>query len=131
MKLVIEIPEKIYNYVNAEWKDIPNPTIESPISIICNAIINGTPLPKGHGRLIDADAEAKKGGLDKATKYGNEDAEQQHFSYSTMMMYEIADILDDADVIIEADKEDCQKEAHGCTYGGVSWGGTYKADKED
>ena len=50
-------------------------------------------------------AEAKKWGLDKATKYGNETSEQQHFSYSTMMMYEIADILDDADVIIEADKE--------------------------
>lgn len=34
--------------------------------------------------------------LEKATKYGNEDAEQQHFSYSTMMMYEIKDEIDDA-----------------------------------
>jgi hypothetical protein len=33
--------------------------------------------------------------LEKATKYGNEDAEQQHFSYSTMMMYEIKDEIDD------------------------------------
>ena len=32
--------------------------------------------------------------LEKATKYGNEDAEQQHFSYSTMMMYEIKDEID-------------------------------------
>jgi hypothetical protein len=32
----------------------------------------------------------------KATKYGNEDAEQQNFSYSTMMMYEIADMIEDA-----------------------------------
>ena len=70
-----------------------------------NLIANGTPLPKGHGRLIDADAEIKKWGLDKATKYGNETSEQQHFSYSSMMMYEIADILDDANVILEADKE--------------------------
>ena len=34
-------------------------------------------------------------GLDKATKYGNKDAEQQAISYSTMFMYEIADITDE------------------------------------
>lgn len=33
--------------------------------------------------------------LAKATKYGNDDAEQQNFSYSTMMMYEIADMIED------------------------------------
>lgn len=32
--------------------------------------------------------------LEKATKYDNKDAEQQHFSYSTMMMYEIKDEID-------------------------------------
>ena len=63
------------------------------------------PLPEKHGRLIDADATMKQWGLDKATKYGNETAEQQHFSYSTMMMYEITDILDDALVVIEAEGE--------------------------
>lgn len=68
-------------------------------------MIKGIPLPKGHGRLIDADAVAKKLGLDKATKYGNADAEQQDFSYSTMMMYEIADIFEDAEVVVEADEE--------------------------
>ena len=58
-----------------------------------------------HGRLIDADTIMEQWGLDKATKYRNETAEQQHFSYSTMMMYEIADILDDAPVVIEAEGE--------------------------
>ena len=61
-------------------------------------------IPTPHGRLIDADAEAKKWGLDKAVKYGNKDAEQQHFSYSTMMMYEIRDILDDAETVIESEE---------------------------
>ena len=61
-------------------------------------------VPVPHGRLIDADAETKRWGLDKATKYGNETAEQQHFSYSTMMMYEIADILDDATTVIESEE---------------------------
>ena len=63
------------------------------------------PLPEKHGDLIDKDEAVKRWGLDKATKYGNETAEQQHFSYSTMMMYEIVDILDDAPVIIEAEGE--------------------------
>ena len=62
-------------------------------------------LPEKHGRLIDADTIMEQWGLDKATKYRNETAEQQHFSYSTMMMYEIADILDDAPVVIEAEGE--------------------------
>lgn len=35
-------------------------------------------------------------GLTKCVKYGNESAEQQHDSYSTMMMYEIADEIEDA-----------------------------------
>ena len=33
--------------------------------------------------------------LKDCTKYGNKDAEQQHKSYSTMMMYEVADLVDD------------------------------------
>ena len=37
--------------------------------------------------------------LTKCVKYGNENAEQQHDSYSTMMMYEIADEIDDAPTI--------------------------------
>ena len=34
--------------------------------------------------------------LTKCVKYGNENAEQQHDSYSTMMMYEIAYEIEDA-----------------------------------
>ena len=43
----------------------------------------------------------KNYGLDKATKYGNKNAEQQSLSYSTMMMYEIADIIDEIKEIID------------------------------
>ena len=34
-------------------------------------------------------------GCENATKYGNENAEQQAKSYSTLMLYEIADIVED------------------------------------
>ena len=69
-------------------------------------IANGTPLPEGHGRLIDADELIRQYNLDEATKYGNKNAKQQAHSYSTMMLYEIADMIDDAPTIIEADKGD-------------------------
>ena len=61
-------------------------------------------VPK-HGRLIDADALMDGWmHLRDAIKYGNKNAEQQRHSYSTMMMYEIANEIDDAPTIIEAEE---------------------------
>lgn len=47
MQIVIEIPEE-------EYKIIKNCT--APMTWSEHLIKNGIPLPKGHGRLIDADA---------------------------------------------------------------------------
>ena len=55
--------------------------------------------------------------LSDCTKYGNKDAEQQNKSYSTMMMYEVADLIDDLIEIIkqEAEKhEECYKDCGEC-----------------
>ena len=52
MQIVIEIPD------NYDIGKIENGSIAS--KIILNAVKNGTPLPKGHGRLIDADALLKR-----------------------------------------------------------------------
>lgn len=54
-------------------------------------------------RLIDADALLEQYGLKDATKYGNKDAEQQAHSYSTLMFYEIADMIEDAPTVFDAD----------------------------
>ena len=54
-------------------------------------------------RLIDADALLEQYSLKDATKYGNKDAEQQAHSYSTMMLYEIADMIESAPTAYEAD----------------------------
>ena len=51
----------------------------------------------------------KNYGLDKATKYGNENAEQQRLSYSTMMMYEVADLVDDIKEIIDEYKAESEE----------------------
>ena len=40
--------------------------------------------------------------LKDCTKYGNRDAEQQEKSYRTMMMYEVADLVDDLLEIVKA-----------------------------
>ena len=55
-------------------------------------------------RLIDADVLLEQYNLKDATKYGNKDAEQQAHSYSTMMLYEIADMIEDAPTAYNVDK---------------------------
>ena len=55
--------------------------------------------------------------LSDCTKYGNNNAEQQKSSYSTMMMYEVADLVDDLIEIVkqEAEKyEECYKYCGDC-----------------
>ena len=60
MKLLIEIPDEDYNniepFLNGE-------TIKGGFNLFkaLEIIKNGKPLPKGHGRLIDADATINNG----------------------------------------------------------------------
>ena len=63
-------------------------------------------------RLIDADALLEQYNLKDATKYGNKDAEQQEHSYSTMMLYEIADMIEGAPTAYDTDKVVEQLEAY-------------------
>ena len=55
-------------------------------------------------KLIDSDALLEQYSLKDATKYGNKDAEQQAHSYSTMMLYEIADMIESAPTAYDIDK---------------------------
>lgn len=64
-------------------------------------------------RLIDADALLEQYNLNDATKYGNKDAEQQAHSYSTMMLYEIADMIEDAPTVYDVDRVVEQLEDYG------------------
>lgn len=49
--------------------------------------------------LISRSALLENYGLKNAMKYGNETVEQQHNSYSTLMLYEIADMIEDAPAV--------------------------------
>ena len=92
MEIVIKIPDRIaYGVQNGITK---NGSIAS--KIVLEAVKNGTPLPKGHGRLIDADAIEsllRNKGFDKAR---------------SPKFYEIVwaqKQVHNAQTIIEADKE--------------------------
>ena len=56
MRIVIDIPEDDYKSIKDMQYYISGRRSGRQIEYnIINAILNGTPLPKGHGRLIDAD----------------------------------------------------------------------------
>ena len=79
MQMLIDIDEELYN----DMKSLPFTTFSEDI------IINGTPLPKGHGRLIDAD-----------------EIQFENREFDTYEDYSRAfDAIDYAEIIIPADKE--------------------------
>jgi len=54
MKIVIDFDEETYEVL----KHYPVPMLSDPFTysmMLQNAVVNGTVLPKGHGRLIDAE----------------------------------------------------------------------------
>ena len=53
MQIVIDSPEEQYITLNAKSQEEVLTVID--VSLLIKAIKNGTPLPKGHGRLIDTD----------------------------------------------------------------------------
>ena len=78
MQIVIDIPEKDYKFIKEQVDKRDYPDMSTG-----KAIANGTPLPKKHGRLIDADKLLEE--------YGK---------------YDIGFAVDGQPTIIEADKED-------------------------
>ena len=83
MQIVIEIPEDKYDLVKLS-------AMSGVGDFLHKAVANGTVLPKGHGRLIDA-------------KEYEDDIRKHYFDNSTVIRCtEIC--LDNAPTIIEADK---------------------------
>ena len=89
MQIVIDIPEEIYNSACAT-NNIWNMRMAG---FVCSAIANGMPLPKGHGRLIDADKLKEQ-----ATEIKLENLSK---NIRVITRYK----LEHAPTIIEADKE--------------------------
>lgn len=86
MKMVVEIPD------NYDLSRIQNGSIAS--KIVLEAVKKGKPLPKGHGRLIDADAKDLQSELWTFTRFTGID----EAPYEDACL-----VLDKAPTIVEAD----------------------------
>ena len=87
MEIVIKIPDEYKELLDHGKAD------GSLRKSILNAVANGTPLPKGHGRLIDAD-ELKK-----------EYPHDMDWEYPVNTNSYVVESIDNMTTIIEADKE--------------------------
>ena len=95
MQIVIEIHEK-------DYQSMKNGHI--PYSVL-STIKNGTPLPKGHGRLIDADK--LKVELEYGIRAGNYEEGYDKYAHINNMD-DCVDAVVYADTIIEADKAESE-----------------------
>lgn len=94
MQIVIDIPEHIYESVKAMQVICGGGRFSGKtyLQILVNSVQNGTPLPKGHGKLIDAD------------KYRYMWIDTFDSSYGDTCSKLFKDSVDYAPIIIEADK---------------------------
>lgn len=95
IELVIKIPEEMYAQV------IDENGIDTMLIPYRDITKSGIPLPKGHGRLIDADKflkdnEAYTGWILNSSDWGGENAYKDT----------LEDLVNEAPTIIEADKGD-------------------------
>lgn len=93
MDLVIKIDDEVKETFDKASKDDINGCFYDYKSCIGKAIKNGIPLPKGHGRLIDA----------KQFEEDNKEFWERDFIHPR---YEdrLCDLVNDAPTVIEADK---------------------------
>lgn len=122
MEIVIKIPKEFENHFNSDnfedslqrvrfdihkaiiaKKDILSGNYEiETLDMLTEAFLNGTPLPKGHGRLIDA--SKLKVELECGIRAGNcEEGYEKYLHINSMD--DCVDAVEYAPTIIEADKE--------------------------
>lgn len=92
VEVVIRLPKEYLDEIKA-WNSMFGTTMLNETDI---AILSGTILPQGHGRLIDADALRTK---------LNTTLREKNISTDAEMLMVLVDLLDNAPVIVEADKE--------------------------
>lgn len=97
IELVIKIPKEIYESSKRECEE----TDDLIIDTFTLAIGNGTPLPKGHGKLIDADALD----IDNLDRAYDDDFE---LDLGRLYTADVISMIDNAHPIIEADKAESE-----------------------
>jgi hypothetical protein len=110
MKLIIDIPDKQYELI--KQSDYNVFSMMASKECMMNAIKIGTPLPKGNGRLIDADELLKA--IDTWDKFGytaernlirlNQDNQDMYVAY--IHFDDSVNCIKNMPTIIPADKEE-------------------------
>ena len=91
VEVVVRLPKDVYEKIQQIDRIISGRRNGKSIEFaLWNGVKNSIPLPKGHGRLGDLDALRKE-----VSSWGMNDYEPSDFT----------DAIDQADTIIEADKE--------------------------
>lgn len=97
MKIVIDIPEEVYSYIDSECKELGDGH-DSIINHLIHGVLHGTVLPKGHGRLIE-ETDRLKMEMRSFERYtGIEEAPYEYAS----------ELLNKVPTIIEADKGEAE-----------------------
>ena len=91
-KMIIDVPDNMQEMCKLHKEGICD-LMNIEVDILAEAVINGIVIPKGHGRLIDADK------LKERYLYmSNDDTAIEGMEYVTKGM------IENAEVVIEADK---------------------------
>jgi hypothetical protein len=107
MKIVIDIPEEVkQTFDNAKTGDLYGNYYDYN-SLIGKAIRNGTPLPKEHGRLIDADEFEELFGKMCPGDCGACDPKRK--TNGRGRWYDTCSLIDIAPTIIEADTAESEE----------------------
>lgn len=94
MMIVIDIPEDVKKAFDEATKDDLYGCYYDANSVVGKAIKNGTPLPKGHGNLVDLKSLAGLYDLDFCDPGA---------------WYEFRKIMDNANILVEADEEGAEE----------------------
>ena len=95
MEIVIDIPEEEYALCKRQWDT-------ECLDTLMIAVKNGTPLPKGHGRLIEAKPIHDE--LMRSYRASEKDYPELGKDYRVGLSNAM-DLLNNAPTIIDADKE--------------------------
>ena len=110
MQVVINIESGLYEWVHRQLD------VDEGWSMVQDAIMNGTPLPKGHGRLIDEldlDLFAPSLGTDEYVNelmakhnidYVNGDDEDKVRTFAIDLIHSCMNVIKTAPTIIEVDR---------------------------
>lgn len=99
VEVLLRIPKQDFDFIKDEFADGDMPDEKDLKETTYYAIANGIVLPKGHGRLVDADEMVK---ILRESEYYQE---KRGDFYGADVTSRVKNFIEDTETVIEADKE--------------------------